>query len=428
MATKSKKPANGYYSSPRITWEYADCSMPITFDDKSNCGHNCAYCFSQYQRGIGNGKEDYLLHKVKAVNVERIKKIFTGKIEMPYSDWIRAKRPIQWGGLSDPFCPLEIKMGTTLELLKFFNDIEYPISFSSKGDIPISDERYLNEFKRAGDRWHFKGSIITLDDRAWKLVEQGTPSPKRRIEVLKRLHEECGTLTTWRMRPWIVGITEKDMPEMVRIAKEIGCQSITTEFYCLELRATGSNKALENYIKLSEAIGRSIIKMYKDNGTGAGFIRLKYDFLKPYIRSYIEECKKNDIKWFISDAKHKEKGCGGSCCGLLPENTHFKDYAKFQMSHLIYEIKRLGSMTYDQATTYGDDVENAWREKTKLEGNRNITGSARSRMSDMSFQDYFKKQWNDGYFERYFEGVIEVKGKDKKGNAIYFFNYKKARI
>lgn len=415
------------YSSPRITWEYADCSMPITFDQYSNCGHNCAYCFSQYQRGIGNSKEDYLKNKVKWVNVDRIKKIFRGEIKTTYYDWIKAKRPIQWGGLSDPFCPLEEKYGIGLELMKFFNEIEYPISFSSKGDLPIRDERYLNEFKKAGDRWHFKGSIITLDEKASELIEAGCPTPKRRIEVLERLHKECGTLTTWRMRPWIVGLTEKTMPEMVRKAKEIGCQSITTEFYCLELRASGIQKTIENYKKLSQATNQSIISFYKKNGTGCGYLRLEYDFLKPLIKKYIDECNKVGIKYFISDAKHKDKGCGGSCCGLLPENKHF-NYAKMQMSHLIFKIKEKGSMTYDEALAEADENEMLWRTKTKLEGNRNIMGTARSKMRDMSFDDHFKKEWNSGFFERYFEGVIQVKGKDKKGNAIYFFNYKKAQI
>ena len=63
-----------YYASPRISGEFLDCSMPMTFDQYSNCGYNCLYCFSTFQRGIGSGAEDYWLKKVKAVNVEKFKK------------------------------------------------------------------------------------------------------------------------------------------------------------------------------------------------------------------------------------------------------------------------------------------------------------------------------------------------------------------
>ena len=47
------------YGSPRWTGEIADCSLPMTLDTYSNCSFGCVYCFSQYQRGIGKGKEEY---------------------------------------------------------------------------------------------------------------------------------------------------------------------------------------------------------------------------------------------------------------------------------------------------------------------------------------------------------------------------------
>lgn len=87
-----------YYDSPRITGEVLDCSMPLTFDQYSNCGHYCMYCFSTFQRAIGKGKEDYLKRKVKAVNVERIKKMFLLEKEYPWSDYIRQRITMQWGG------------------------------------------------------------------------------------------------------------------------------------------------------------------------------------------------------------------------------------------------------------------------------------------------------------------------------------------
>lgn len=55
-------------------------------------------------------------------------------------------------------------------------------------------------------------------------------------------------------------------------------------------------------------------------------------------------------------------------------------------------------------------------------------GKKRSRVKDMSYQQYFIRLWNKGFFERYFEGVLEIKGKDKNGDAVYFYNYKKATI
>lgn len=203
------------YKSPRITSEVLECSMPLTFDQYSNCGYNCAYCFSQYIRGVGPGKDNYDDKNIKAVIVEKFRDIFTLKKETPYSDYIRQKIPMQWGGLSDPFCPLEEKYGVGLEIMKILNELEYPVSFSSKSDLILRDERYFNEFKKAGARWHYKASIITNDEEQARLVEVGVPAPAKRFAVLKKL-SAVGTKTTLRMRPFVIGLTDKSLEDLIK--------------------------------------------------------------------------------------------------------------------------------------------------------------------------------------------------------------------
>ena len=95
------------YGSPRWTNEIADCSLPVTFDTYSNCSFGCVYCFSQFQRGLGKAKEKYLAKQVESVNPDRVKKLFTGELKSQFTPWLMAKRPIQWGGLSDQFDEFE---------------------------------------------------------------------------------------------------------------------------------------------------------------------------------------------------------------------------------------------------------------------------------------------------------------------------------
>ena len=93
---KKKETVKFGYCSPRWTAEIADCTLPLTFDTYSNCSFGCVYCFSQYQRGTGNGKEDYYAKKVKAVNPDKIKKIFSGEDkDSQFYQYIKTKRPIQ---------------------------------------------------------------------------------------------------------------------------------------------------------------------------------------------------------------------------------------------------------------------------------------------------------------------------------------------
>ena len=92
-----------YYQSPRWTNEIADCSMPMTFDTYSNCSFGCLYCFSQFQRAIGNGKENYLHKSVENVNPKKIKQMFTDPDQYAgqFAPYIKQRRVMQWVGLSD---------------------------------------------------------------------------------------------------------------------------------------------------------------------------------------------------------------------------------------------------------------------------------------------------------------------------------------
>jgi hypothetical protein len=84
------------------------------------------YCFLQYQRGVGGAKEAYLAKKVKAVNPEKIKKIFSEEDKhSQFYPYIKTRRPIQWGGLSDEFDGFERKYGITYEILKYLREINY---------------------------------------------------------------------------------------------------------------------------------------------------------------------------------------------------------------------------------------------------------------------------------------------------------------
>ena len=99
--------------------------MPMTFDTYSNCAFGCLYCFSQFQRGIGGAKDAYLQKVCNAVNPDRIKRMFTDPDQYAgqFAPYIKARKVMQWGGLSDQFDGFERQRGVTLELLRFFKEI-----------------------------------------------------------------------------------------------------------------------------------------------------------------------------------------------------------------------------------------------------------------------------------------------------------------
>lgn len=417
-----------YYDSPRITYEVLDCAFPLTFDQYSNCGFSCLYCFSGFQRAKGNSKEAYNKKEVHSVNVDKIKKLFRLETKSPLNYFIEQRMPLQWGGLSDPFCPFEERMGVGLELLKFFNEIKYPISFSSKGDLILRDKRYLDEFKKAGDRWHYKASIITDETDKARIFEAGVSSPDRRFEVLRAL-SDVGTLTTLRIRPFIIGLTEKTLESLVRKGKEAGCQSVSAEFMCLEMRVSKKENIKAKYNLMSKTLGYDVVKYYKKNTKGSGYLRLNYNLKKPFIQKLVKLCEKYKMGLLISDAHHKEKSCSGNCCGVLNSNKNISGWNKVQFTNALQIAKKNGIITFDDLVNE-DPKQAEALSKIKLVPALNTKQEERYR--NFTLLDWLRFNWNNikkatsPY--KYFEGILEPVGKDDKGNVVYKYNYKKAKI
>lgn len=226
------------YGSPRWTMEIPDCSMPMTMDTYSKCAYNCLYCFSYFQKShtlygyIGGGAP-------RCVNPKKIISLFENAIrnntqavtrnDLQFFPYIQNRRIMQWGGLADEFDEWERRNGITLELLRYFDKIDYPISFSTKAAWWTQDERYMELFRKHTHNWHVKISIITADREKARKMEKGVPSPEERLAAMKRL-TDMGVHVTLRLRPFIIGVSS-DFKTLIRLAKEAGADSVTTEFF-----------------------------------------------------------------------------------------------------------------------------------------------------------------------------------------------------
>lgn len=396
-----------YYKSPRWTAEILDCSMPVTLDTYSNCAFNCLYCFSQYQRGIGDCKEDYYKKaNIKYVNIEKIKKMFTGG-DSQFKEYIKTGKYIQFGGLSDQFDWYEKKHGITLELMKFFDEIKQPISFSTKGAWIKDDKRYMDLFEKNKDIWHVKISIITKDEQKAKTIEGGVPTPKERFELMKKL-SELGIKTTLRLRPFIIGLSEF---ELIDIAKENGAYSVSTEFFCVESR--GTEKIKENYNKISELVGYDILEYYKKHSKGCGYLRLSRNIKIKYLEEIKRRCDKYGLLLGVSDAHCKDFGNLKSCCGLPDGANIFEGQLtalitqknEFCFNDLYPDIELFKPIQWGSATGYN-------------------CGNSKKRAvyKGFSFYDFIKTKWNNSKDPNspysYTDGAVIPK-ELRNGNIVY---------
>ena len=338
--------------------------------------------------------------------------------------YIKNRITMQWGGLADAFDENERAYGVSLELLKFFDEIDYPLSISTKATWFTEDKRYMDIIKKHTHNWHFKISIITLDKYKSAMMEEYCPSPQERLKAIKRL-SDLGIHTTLRLRPFIIGLSD-DYPNLIHKASEMGADSVTTEFFCLETRADEPLK--KKYELMSKILGYDIWDFYREHSKSAGYRRLNYNLKKPIMENMRKIAHEHKMYFYVSDAHHKEKCDNVCCCGTPP---HFKVYDGHFAGALQIAKKR------KDHKVYWKDIEPKTKEYLNFTWYGAIgfnTGSSKSRALryHQTMSDYLRSIWNMPKNSKspfkYFGGILYPVGLDEDNNVIYKYNTTKAKI
>jgi DNA repair photolyase len=406
------------YESPRWSGEITDCSMPMTFDTYSVCSYNCLYCFSFFQKS--HSSKGYLNRNVRSVNEKHVKNLFMdsllGRKKNQFTNYIRDKVTMQWGGLSDGFDEYERQYGVSLDLLKFFDKIDYPLSISTKATWFTKDNRYMDLIAKHKHNWHFKISIITNDNIMAKAIERGVDPPYERLNAIKRL-SDLGIPVTLRLRPYIIGISD-DFRTLVTKAKEAGADSVTTEFFCLESRA--DQRLKRKYDEISKYAGYDIYEFYRKHSNQSGYRRLNYNIKSDIINDMQQIVHKLGMRFYVSDAHHKEKSDYTCCCATPP---HFK-ISKGHYAHALQiaksrkdKIVRWEDIEPDLKKYVGDiSFYNAIGFNTN-------SNRQRAQRRDQTLMEYVKEFWNTPASAKspakYFDGVLVPEGLDDNNNIVY---------
>jgi len=418
-----------FYGSPRWTGEVLDCSMPMTFDQYSRCSYNCLYCFSFFQRGIrhlnwllnsGGTRKLYTEERPDPVNVEALGKLFRGETNNMFSQYIADRYWMQWGGLSDPFDEFERQMGVGLQLLELFAELRYPVCFSTKGTWWTEDDRYMTLFARNRDIWNMKYSIINLDRDRSRAIEMGCPSPEERLEALETL-AAVGVPVTLRLRPFIIGLSDvgDEYLELIRRAAAAGARAVSTEFFCVERRMTKDGRA--RFDRISEALGIDIVDFYRRNTPNAtGYMRLNPKIKQPYVDKMEALCRRLRLRFYVSDAHHKDRCFNGSCCGL-PETAK---YHRGQFTEAIVIARRCGEVHFSDIR---DHILPCFRTLRAVEAVNLVRGSPsqRARFYHYTMFDLIRYYWNSPNEAkspyRYFGGALWPSGVDSEGDVVYVY-------
>lgn len=308
--------------------------------------HNC---FAYYQKSYNTNVQVGGPKPLMSVDVENVCRAIEGKETtrqyQPFAEHFFKKRfLLHWGGMADPFCVFEKKNGVSKRIIHTLGDTAYPTLFSFKGGT-IREDEYLRMFDDYSKQknFAFQVSLITADDDLARVVEVGVPSPTERLKTIKIL-SDMGYWTILRLRPFILGISDRTLDELLEKALAAGIRAISTEFFAIDCRCTdGMNM---RYKWLADIIGvKDLIKYYSlmspsERGT---YLRLNRDVKEPYIKKIYTFCMKHGLTLGISDPDFKELCTSGSCCGMpdeFPDNPEMCNWTRNQLTYYIKECRR----------------------------------------------------------------------------------------
>jgi len=223
---------DGSYDEPiAFSSQFYFCGCPLRLDSYQGCGHRCSYCFANLRKG-NNFEIDRTTNYTPA-NVKTIKRTLSKSLdkEDEYQDLvvntIRKYIPLHWGGMADPFPPIENVYGVSLEIAKILEQYDYPMVISTKGKAFL-ENRYLKQFSNNKCLTQF--SIMNSDERIIKRFEPGASSLSERKEQIKNL-VDMDMPVSIRLQPFIpINFNIKEYVEMV---KDLEVKYVTIE--CLKL-------------------------------------------------------------------------------------------------------------------------------------------------------------------------------------------------
>lgn len=250
------------------------CDVPIRYDTYEGCSHGCKYCFAQRKIDISYIKPLSNLNQLeKFINKERAKLV-------SWCDW---DIPLHWGGMSDPFQPIELKEQVSYKSLKIFEKYKYPVIISTKGTEILNSSKYLDILKNCN-------AVLQISMVSSKLdkYELGAPSFNKRLTSLETFQKHCKRLIV-RIQPYFHECL-LDIIEILPAYKKMGVHGIILEGIKYFSKINGTVKFFGDYV-------------------------LKYENLKKEFELIKKHAHDNGLAFYCGENRLRSLGDSLTCCG-----------------------------------------------------------------------------------------------------------------
>ncbi|HKW14299.1 MAG TPA: PA0069 family radical SAM protein, partial [Candidatus Krumholzibacteria bacterium] len=197
-------------------------SPDVGFDASINvyrgCAHGCSYCFARPTHeylGLSAGLD----FETKIFVKENAPELLREELSKP--SW--KPTPLGMSGVTDPYQPIERKLGLTRRCLEVMVEFRQPVLVITKNHLVTRDIDLLAELAQHHAAAVYL-SITTLDATLARHMEPRTSSPQKRLEAIETL-AAAGVPTGVLVAPVVPAITDHEMPRIVEAAANAGARS-----------------------------------------------------------------------------------------------------------------------------------------------------------------------------------------------------------
>lgn len=204
-----------------ISW---NSSPDLNFDRSINpyrgCEHGCIYCYARPGHAW-LGMSPGLDFESRLIARPTLPDVLAKELSRPgYKP-----KAIAIGTYTDPYQPIERKYEIMRRVLKVLSDHCHPVTIVTKGNLIERDLDILAPMARE-NLVRVGISVTTLDSDVARKMEPRVPSPRRRLETIRRLSGEEIPVRVMAS-PMIPGLTDHELEDIMQAGRNAGATSAT---------------------------------------------------------------------------------------------------------------------------------------------------------------------------------------------------------
>ncbi|RYD25583.1 MAG: PA0069 family radical SAM protein, partial [Verrucomicrobiaceae bacterium] len=213
-----------------LSWNKSpDIPFEVGLNPYQGCEHGCAYCFARPTHeylGMSAGLDFESRIVVKPDAPELLRRELSKKSWQPQT--------IALSAVTDCYQPVERRLELTRRCLQVLAEFRNPVAVITKNHLITRDIDILSQL--AAHRCVAVNiSVTTLDPDLSKVLEPRASPPQRRLKAIRELRE-AGIPVQVMMAPVIPGLTDHEMPALLKAVAEAGAGGA----YYVPLRLPGA--------------------------------------------------------------------------------------------------------------------------------------------------------------------------------------------